>query len=84
MISPNARPMEIQIADSIAASLKRITCAVRCTSSRSMISMATIAAISAAHTHSGVSKLTKFSPSVLSAATSREVRAAITVARRPG
>ena len=84
MTNPNARPMEIQIADSIAASLMLITCAVRCTSSRSTISMATIATISAAHTHSGVSKLTKFSPDSLSAARRLDVRAAITVTRPSG
>ena len=70
MTRPNARPIEIQIADSMAASLNLITCAVRWTSSRSITSMATIATISAAHTHSGVSKLTKFSSAVFSAATS--------------
>ena len=38
MTPVNARPIEIQMADSIAASLMVMTCAVRCTSSRSTTS----------------------------------------------
>jgi hypothetical protein len=38
-----------------------MTCAVRCTRSRSATSMATIVAISAAHTQVGTSKLAKSS-----------------------
>ncbi len=37
MTPVKARPIEIQTADSMAASLMVITCAVRCTSSRSMM-----------------------------------------------
>src|SRR5215212_2426103 len=53
--------MLIQIADSIAASLMPMTCAVRCTSNRSTTSIVTMAPTSASQTHAGVSKLAKFS-----------------------
>src|SRR5829696_6244100 len=60
MIRPKARPMLIQTVDSIAASLIEMTCAVRCTSSRSTTSIATIDAMSANQTQTGTAKLAKF------------------------
>ena len=68
--------MQIQMALSIAASLVLMTCAVRCTSSRSAISSTETKAMNAAHTQGSTSKLAKFS-SLLSDAS---VQAAVTVA----
>jgi len=61
MTRPKARPIEIQMADSMAASLIEMTCAVLCTSSRSMTSIAVMAETSATQAQSGTSKLAKFS-----------------------
>ena len=54
-VSPSrtARPIEIQTADSMAASLIVMTWAVRCTSNRSAMSIAVITATSATHAHTG-------------------------------
>ena len=65
---PNARPIEIQIVDSIAASLIVITWAVLCTASRSKTSIAVIAPMRATHAQSGTSKLAKSSCAVSAAA----------------
>ena len=65
---PNASPIEIQMADSIAASLIEITWAVLWTTSRSKTSIATIAPMSAPHAQSGTSKLAKSSLDVSAAA----------------
>ena len=61
---------------SIAASFVLMTCAVRCTSSRSAISRTETKAMKAAHTHGSTTKLAKF-PSLLSDA---NVQAAVKVA----
>ena len=52
MTPVNARPIEIQMADSIAASLTVITCAVRCTSSRSTTTRTTMNPTRASQCHS--------------------------------
>ena len=56
MTPVNAKPMEIQIADSIAASLTVITWAVRCTSSRSTTTNATMKPTRANQCHTSTSR----------------------------
>ena len=68
MTMPKARPIEIHMADSIAASLIVMTWAVWWTSSRSTTSMPTIAPMRAIHAQIGTSKLAKSSFVVSAAA----------------
>jgi hypothetical protein len=72
---PKARPIEIQMADSIVASLMEMTWAVLWTASRSNTSMPRMAAISAPHAQIGTSKLAKLSRVLDAVARSGVVRA---------
>ena len=67
-MTPNARPIEIQMADSIAASLIVMTWAVLWTASRSKTSIPAIAPMRAIHAQIGTSKLAKSSELVSAAA----------------
>src|SRR5687767_6859399 len=68
MTSVNERPIVIQMADSIAASLKLISWGVRWTMRRSATNSTTIVPTSATHAHAGTSKLTNLLSSELDAA----------------
>ena len=81
MTRPKARPIEIQMADSMAASLIVMTCAVRCTSEQvERRASTTMAPTSATHAQTGTSKLAKLSADALSAAARWAKRGEITKA----
>ena len=60
----NARPIEIQTADSIAASLMVMTCAVRCTSSRSTTTSTTMKPTRANQCHGSTFEIRELLPGI--------------------
>src|SRR4051794_25383702 len=72
MTPVNETPMAIQIDDSMAASLKVISCAVRCTSRRSAMTSTAIRPMNRPHCQGCTSKLAKFCERLLASANTGE------------